>query len=498
MNILLIDPPFKRFTGYLNMYYPIGLSYLASSLDNTKYNISIYDVDGAKKGAILDFSDEYRRLEFYREGINDSDHAVWNEIKSVLNLFQPDVVGITSITTKFGSVLRTANIVKKWRSNCWVIAGGPHATLLPDQVMSCNDIDIVVRGEGEETFPELMSAIDSNSRLDSIAGISFRANNSIVHNPDRPPILILDNINMPARHLLINKTNYSSEDMGVIMASRGCPFNCSYCCHIWGKKVRARSVDSVISEILFVQKEYGTKQFDFKDDSFTVNRNRTIELCRQIISKGININWGCTTRADLLDEELLFNMKAAGCNIVKIGIETGSERILKETSKGVTFEDMKKAANLLNRHKIFWSAYFMMGLPTETEMDIDKTYQFMKDINPYYSGLGIYNPFPKTVLFDQGVKMGLLHDQVELEHYFKVNPKDYFFVDPNKRVANITGKRFQEMTNTMSALYNRHNTKLINMFRRGWARKYAYSRDIRLLANDIWKAFKWLYSRYNI
>jgi anaerobic magnesium-protoporphyrin IX monomethyl ester cyclase len=282
--------------------------------------------------------------------------------------------------------------------------------------------------------------------------------------------------------------------MGVLMASRGCPFNCSYCCHLWGRKVRFRSVDNIIEEIKLVRSRYGTTQFEFKDDSFTVARKRTIQLCERIVAERLDINWGCSTRVNLLDEELVEKMKAGGCNAVKLGIETGSERILKETDKGVTFEQMRKAALLLNKHSLFWSGYFMMGLPTETEEDIRRTYDFMKELNPYYAGLGVYNPFPKTKLFEQGVRMGLLHEDVELEHFFTTNPKDYYFVDPARRVAAVGGAAFNELANSMMAGFHKHNTQMMNIIRRGWARRKAYRGDLRLLAGDAAKAIKWRFS----
>ena len=184
-------------------------------------------------------------------------------------------------------------------------------------------------------------------------------------------------------------------------------------------------------------------------------------------------------------------MKKAGCNVVKLGIETGSEKILKETKKGVTFDQMRKAVGLLNKYNIFWSGYFMIGLPTETEEDIRKTCEFMNELNPYYAGLGVYNPFPQTELFEQGVKMGLLHSEVELEHFFNTNPKDYFFINPSKRVADIEKQKFDELVAFSMDGFHKHNTKLRNIARRGWARRLVYSQNLKLMLNDIKKALKW-------
>jgi radical SAM superfamily enzyme YgiQ (UPF0313 family) len=495
VKILLIDPPFKRFTGFVNFYFPTGLAYLAAVLKNAGYKVSIFDVDAVQKGTDIDFSDEYRRLELYRQGLNDDGHIVWQDIYNVLQDFDPDLVGITAMTTKFGSVLKTAQVVKKYKPECKVIVGGPHPTFLPEQTLKSKAIDIVVRGEGERTFLNLIKAIEDKNNFQNVKGISFKQNGSVCHNPSQEFIEDLDLIPFPARDTLMNSKNYSSEDMGIIMTSRGCPFNCSYCCHMWQKKVRNRSIDNVIAEIKQVKQKYATRQFEFKDDTFTLNKKRIKRLCERLTSERINISWSCSTRVDLLDEQLVKTMKKAGCNVVKLGIETGSERILTETKKGVTFNQVKEAARLLNKHRIFWSGYFMMGLPTETEEDIRKTYEFMKELNPYYAGLGVYNPFPQTDLFEQGVRMGLLHSEVELDHFFNTNPKDYFFIDPLKRVAGVEKQRFDELVAFLRDGFHRHNTRIGNIIRRGWVRKQVYSRDLSLLFNDIRKAFKWMFSK---
>ena len=494
MKILLIDPPFKRFTGLASFYFPIGLAYLAAQIRNAGYEASIYDVDAVKKQNSLDFSNEYNKLELYRRCLNDSQHPVWDEIREILNSVEPDLVGITAMTTKFGSVLKTAEIVKQANPELLVVTGGPHPTLLPEQTLKSKNIDIVVRGEGERTLLNLIGAISQRKELSHIKGISFRRNSRIHHNPPEDFIDNLDQIPFPARDLLMNLQNYTSEDMGVIMSSRGCPFNCSYCCHMWQKKVRNRSIDNILAEIKEVQTEYKTSQFEFKDDSFTINRKRIMDLCNSIISEGLKINWSCSTRVDLLDDELIAKMKKSGCNVIKLGIETGSQDILEQTKKGVTFQQIRETTRLLNKNRIFWSGYFMVGLPTETREDILKTYEFMKELNPYYAGLGVYNPFPQTELFDQAVSMGILHSEVELEHFFNTNPKDYFFVNPSRRIANIDKKEFDRLVSFLTEEFHKHNIKLTNILRRAWARRRMYFNAPKLMLADIKKAYRWIFT----
>ena len=515
MKILLIDPPFKRFTGFVNFYYPMGLAYLASVLRNAAYEVAILDVDALNKGSDIDFSDEYRRLEFYRQGLNNEEHEAWQDIKNVLRNFSPDIVGITAMTTKFGSVLKTAEVVKKYNPQLLVAVGGPHASLLPEQTLKSENIDIVVRGEGEVTLVELIRVLEGQVEfraegqdadlnyteefqlqkvkgLSDVKGISYRHNGQTINNLPRESIRDLDEIPFPGRDLLMHPKDYTSEDMGVVMTSRGCPFNCSYCCHPWGKRVRHRSADNVILEMEAIKQTYGTRQFEFKDDTFTVNKNWVLEFCDRLISKKLKVNWGCTTRAELLDDDLLNMMKKAGCNVIKIGIETGSERILKETKKGISFDQIKEAARLLNKHGLFWSGYFMVGLPTETEEDIMKTFTFMKELNPYYAGLGIYNPFPNTELFNNGVQMGLLYPEVELAHFFSTNPKDYFFIEPKRRMVNLGNDEFNRLVSIMMDGFHKHNTRVGNVTRRAWARRKTYLSDFRMFFKDSKKAITWM------
>ncbi|MCL4517078.1 MAG: B12-binding domain-containing radical SAM protein [Firmicutes bacterium] len=492
MKVLLIDPPFKRFTGFTNFYFPVGLGYLAAVLRQRGHKVRIFDVDAAQKGSDIDFSDEYLRLELYVKGLQEAGHPVWAEIARVLEQYRPDVVGITAITTKFGSVLKTAQVCKEALPDAFIVVGGPHATANPGQAIAIPQIDYVVRGEGEKIFPELLSVLQEGKDPASVRGLTFQKDGQVIHTGQPNPIEDLDTVPFPARDLLMNPQNYTSEDMGVIMSSRGCPFGCTYCFHMFDRRVRYRSVDNVIAELRHVRDVYGTRQFAFKDDSFTVNRERVAALCEAIIREDLQINWDCTTRANLLDDALLELMVKAGCNSIKIGVETGSERILRETSKGVSLDDIRRAARLLNRQGVFWSAYFMIGLPTETEEDILATHRFMKELNPYYCGLGVYNPFPNTPLFAQGVEMGLLQPDVQPEHFYTTNPKDYFFVDPARRVRNLEPARFAELARFMMSAFHKHNTRLRNVFRRAWARRKAYTREPRLLWSDGRKALRWL------
>jgi len=494
MKILLIDPPYTIFTGYDSRYFPVGLSYIGSALKENGYDVVIYDVDRERQDTgDLNFSEEYERLDNYLREINGSNHFVWERIEKVVEDYAPDIIGITAMTMVFGSAIKTAEVCKKVQPEAIVIIGGPHVTDWPEICFQSPYIDFCLSGEGEESILLLLKAIkDKNTSSREIPGVSFKKDGQVILRNSTPNISELDKYPFPARELLLNQDKYTSEDMGVIMTSRGCPYKCGFCSH--PPKVRYRNLDNVIEEISYVKDKYGTQQFTIKDDSFTVSRKRTIEFCGRLKKEGLDINWDCTTRVNLIDDELLDMMQDAGCNVIKVGIETGSERIMKEVNKGITLEQAKKAADMLNKHGFFWSAYFMYGLPTETKDDMLKTLEFMKELNPPYAGLGLYAPMPNTQMWDQGLELGLIDPHININHFFERNPKDYFFKDYRKRVVGMEYEKFIEVAEYLMKEFNKHNTHWTKMLRRGWSRRKAYLNDPALMMSDIKKAFKWLFA----
>ena len=493
MKLLLIDPPFKSFAGIFSLYFPLGLTYLAGAAKKAGYECSILDMDAAEpKEGSLNYSREYEHYSNYITAINDPAHPTWQLMRRLVVEQKPDFIGITALTTKFGSVIQTARFCREVLPQVPIIVGGAHASTMPDLTASIPEVDFVLRGESDETLPELLKTIESHGDLSKVGSLTWKNAGKIVHNPDAPFTQNLDSLPLPDRSALLNPEHYSSEDMGVMLTSRGCPFRCSYCFHMWERRVRFRSVESVIEEIEQVHREFGTTQFSLKDDSFTVRRSHVINLCQAFKKLPFKITFNCTTRVDLLDDELLAIMKDAGLAQLSVGIESGSASILKETDKDITHEQILKAAEMLNRHHIFWTGYFMIGLPTETEEDIEKTIAFLRRAKPYYAGLGVYNPFPATKLFRQGVEMGLLDPQPPLEHFLNTNPKDLFFKNPERRVLKIDHKRFQELSEIASQKFHRHNSNLFNLIRRGFARRRAYMYDPALLKRDFGRGLEFL------
>ncbi|MHC4677088.1 MAG: B12-binding domain-containing radical SAM protein [Planctomycetota bacterium] len=315
MRILLIDPPFYRFIKYYNRFFPLGLAYLAAVLRENGHQVLIYDADANKeKAEEMDFSALEDKYPEYLDGVNRPSHPVWAEFQGVLRDFKPELVGISVFTAKVASAFKMAEIVKDLSHDVPVVMGGPHPSVKSEESLRISPfVDFAVRGEAEHSFLELVKAVERGGPYGDIKGLSFRTNGRIRHNPPAEFIQDLDSLPYPARDLLLNKDSYTSEDMGLVMSGRGCPFDCTFCSSagVWHRIVRFRSVENVMGEIQQVRSVYGTVQFSFKDDIFTIKPKRVSEFCRFLKDIKPRVRWECNARVNLISEQLLAEMKSA-------------------------------------------------------------------------------------------------------------------------------------------------------------------------------------------
>ncbi|MBI2504423.1 MAG: B12-binding domain-containing radical SAM protein [Candidatus Latescibacteria bacterium] len=493
MRLLLIDPPTNCFTGLVKRGYPIGLCLLAAvAKEEGVEDVRVLDMD--REGPPLEglqFLDQRRNWQRFIDAVNDLDHAVWQGLRAALRQYYPDLVGITSMTIQFAAALRVAQVVKEWNPGCLVVLGGSQASAMPGNTIAWPAVDLAVTGEGEEAFREILRRRRAGrggwGDLPGVLSKGQRASQSPYQE-----VKSIDGL-LPDRHALANVPAYGAEDLGLMITSRGCPYSCSFCCN-FTRRVRYRSVEDVLAEVAQVQTEYGTRQFLFKDDSFTVNHKRVTSLCEEILRRGMVFSWEITTRADLLSEELVRLIKRAGCNRVAVGVESGDDEVLKIHEKGLDKEELRSAARLLKRHGMFWTGYFMMALPMEREEQILKTLAFMRELDPAYASVGVYKPYPGTGLFQEAVELGLVLPEVDNQHFFERNPVDYFFADPERRCVHIAPDRLREVTRHVAAEFERHNRQLWNVVRRAASRRQLYFCDWSALRADLRRARKWLVS----
>jgi radical SAM superfamily enzyme YgiQ (UPF0313 family) len=329
------------------------------------------------------------------------------------------------LTGTYKSAENVAMIAKDVNKEITIIVGGTHPTVMPEETIQNKYFDYVVRGEGEYTFLELIN----DEPIEEIKGLTYiNKEGIIVNNPDREFIKDLDTVPFPGRSLYLNDKDHM--DFGYVMTGRGCPFECTFCASkkVWKKQTRYRSPKNVVEEIEHVHKTYGTKFFYFVDDTFTLKKKRTKEICNLLLEKNLDITWICDTRVDTIDEELLTLMKKSGCIRVKLGVETGCERLLSETKKGITKEQIRRAINLTKKVGIESTTYLMIGMPTETEEEIKETLAFARELESDYYSLSILAPYPGTEIYDDVIEGGIKLPKEHWEYFFHQS-KDMILTD---------------------------------------------------------------------
>jgi len=322
----------------------------------------------------------YNNIMFY-SGFFDSDSEI------IRGCEDADIIGFSCTSGQIKSGLELAKKVKK-PSNC-IVMGGVHPSALPYDVLMNSCVDIVVIGEGERAF------------LDIVRG----NRNSIVQ---RPYIKDIDSIPFPDRKTVREERyiNLESKHHGMraatIISGRGCPFRCVFCAShvVWSRKCRLRSPKNILDEFEQVINNWKVDFIKFSDDTFTINKRRVLKFCKEKIKCGINTKWGCNMRVDTIDEDMLSVMHKAGCTDVWLGVESGSPKILKDMKKGINIEQIKwafkKTAELGFRRR----AYFLLGMPEETIDDIKMTEQLADEIDADENIFTILTPYPGSELYD--------------------------------------------------------------------------------------------------
>ncbi len=391
MRVVLARPPYsflykliKAKTKQKQVWPPLGLMYIASNLRYAGHEVKIVDAE-----------------------VDDLTlPQIMNEIMS----FNPDVVGVGTATPEFFLASKILEEVKSESKNIITIIGGPHPTVLPEEVLEKNNhIDFVVRHEGEITSVELLNTIENNKELKTVAGISYRKHGSIVHNVNRELIDVNKNP-WPARDLIDQKKYLHPIPrkgmcmMTTVQSSRGCPNQCTFCYRMFGHKVRFREPKLFVDEIEYCVDKYNIYSFSFVDDTFTLVKKRVIGICDEISSRGMDISWICWARANTLDKEMLSKMKKAGCIQLSMGVESGNQKILDGVKKGTTLEQYKEYYKLLKEFGFETRGSFMLGLPHETRESIRDTINFAKELALDRAFFNICTPYPGTELYTQALK----------------------------------------------------------------------------------------------
>jgi anaerobic magnesium-protoporphyrin IX monomethyl ester cyclase len=383
IDCLLINPYFLKFDPtqkkQRSPYEPLGLLYLGKVLKQSGYNVRLLDC------TFLNSIEEAKE-----------------EIKALM----PKTVGISSKITLTKYVIEFINYSKKL--GIPTIVGGPDASLRPIKYINLG-ADYVVVGEGEETTKELLFKIINNEEVSNVKGIVYKKNGQLISTPPRPFIRNLDSLGSPDRSL-IDIYEYRDvwlEDhgfaMATVMTSRGCPYACNYCSNPiapFGRRYTYRSAKNVVDELEELIVKYGFDRIWFADDVFTINRERTIALCKEILNRGLKFKWSCLTRADRVDEEMLKLMKKAGCEQIFYGLESGAQEMLDAMNRNMKVETMRKGLLTTKKVGIRIHTFVVVGYPGERYEYLLKTLDFMKEILPDEYSFTIAYPLPGTKLYN--------------------------------------------------------------------------------------------------
>jgi radical SAM superfamily enzyme YgiQ (UPF0313 family) len=362
--------------------FPLGLLYIGTKLRDSGIDCIVID------------------MSFY--GLNIEN------LKSIVNQYSPDIVGITVMTYTFCTALEISHMVKCVDPGIYVILGGPHATFQGREILSeSQDVDIVVRYEGEITMVELLKCLEHNGTLRRVKGIAFRENELIFETPDRPFIENLDELPFPDRNFLPLQKYKEILGYCSMITSRGCPYLCRFCSNVFGKNYRARSVENIIDEIEIIVSEYGFTNVSFVDDLFTLDTKRVIEICAEIKNHGLEFEWGCSARVDTVTKDLLKTMKHAGLTGIFVGFESGVQRTLDLMKKGNTVEQGIKVAKWTKELGIELVASFIIGFPGETKHMALSTIDYARKLHPSKVLFNFFVPLPGSVVYDKKEEYGI-------------------------------------------------------------------------------------------
>lgn len=389
----------EEFEGTGAVFPPLGLLYIATYLKSKNFkNVKILDAN-------------LNRLSY-------------KEIGKEIESYKPDLVGIQTMTHFLRDVYVVAELCKKISPDIHVVAGGPHVGIYPISIVKNEYIDYGISGDGEIAFYRLVDSLKkkmSDIKISQIEGVvsKWHVKKGYKNNQIKKAVIKnLDDIPSPDRTLVpyekYRSIFFPKGYMATMITSRGCPFQCIFC-NRFGRKLRMHSPEYVLAEIESLIKLNINQVFIF-DDTFTVNRSRVQKICQEIINKGINIKWDARCRVDTVTYDMLKLMKQAGVSRISFGIESGSEKVLKNLRKQISLEKTIEVFKWCKTENITTFADFIIGSPGETLDEYKKTLKFIKKVKPDYLQFSIMCPYPGTDLYNNALERGLIKNDIWFQY----------------------------------------------------------------------------------
>ncbi|MFH1202767.1 MAG: radical SAM protein [Candidatus Omnitrophota bacterium] len=391
MNIMLLFPRwtseygiFSHFAKKASTWPPLNLAYLAAIAEKKGHRVKIID--------------------------GEAENISINKMIRESHVFKPDIIGITATTPFYHIAAELARSLKQDNRDIPIIIGGPHISILREKVFSPS-FDYGFIGEAEESWSKFLDCYASKKDISNIKGLLYRRDNEIIFTGMPDAIDAIDSLPIPARHLLKTHeygigTLHGRKNFTTIMTTRGCPFKCIFCStKVFGSHVRKRSVQLVIDEIKSVISEFNIRHFIFLDDTLTLDRDHILKICSMLKKEKLSITFEGSTRANLVDEELISTMAQTGLIRLSFGLETTDPQVRKVIKKDVPLESYLIANRLTNKYKIETLNSVMIGLPCETRKSVEKTLIYLENAREVHqANFSIATPYPGTELFEMAKK----------------------------------------------------------------------------------------------
>lgn len=388
---------------------PLGLLYIAAILEKSGHEVRIVD--------------------------SPVENLDLEQVLERVGQFRPDFVGVAAITSLAGKTESLCKSIRQQFPQMKIFVGGPHPTVRPQEVLEQTGADLVIADEAEGVIADVIGHFEKYSEQ------------KIVH---AGKVKHLDELPLPARHLIDLKkymalpNNYKRTPHSIhVVTSRGCPYPCTFCFDA-KSGFRQRSVPNVLAELKHLKEKYNAVEIAFWDDTFTVNRKWVMEFCDAMIREKMHLLWGCYSRLNLVDAELLKKMKAAGCWNMFFGIESGNQELLDNIKKLMTVQEMKEKVRLVQSFGIEIRGSFMLGMPGETPKMARKTIAYAIDLNPDYAQFSLTTPYPGTELYKEVERYGKLNEEYNEFHGWSpvFVPKGYKDAEELKALNREAFRRF--------------------------------------------------------
>lgn len=473
-KVLLVNTPFYRLLGSRYNASSLGIAYVASVLNHNGHDAWLYNADYQNERAFANLRSIFAGLHDYKRYFEDENHPIWEEVISNIIEFDPDWVGFTMYTANITSVKILSKKLRERAPFVRQVVGGPHPTMDPELLNKLPTMDYAVKREGEFSMLDLVNEKDPKE----IPGVVSRTRfGSLNDNGDATVIKPVEQLPFPERDKFwkIPTEETKFVDVSYVVTIRGCPYRCSYCAspeHWKRNKTQYRNPESVLAELKHLKENYWnqSREYDysasanittkdkllskdnsivyFVDDVFTINKGRVKAILQGMIDQRLEMPFKAEMRTDHLDAEICRLLKEAGCTRAKIGIETGSPRLLNQIQKDETREEMIAGCKLLEEAGVPYTAYLMTGFPGETDDDLRQTISLTKEIKAEYYSLSIMSPYYGTAIYRDLLIKGFDLDKM---------PDHYFFHQSSDMIVNNTISR--DVLEEYLAINERNNGK---------------------------------------